>query len=453
IVLISTLFFSYFVVKKALKPLDKLILGMKKVEDGDYTLQISVDRQDELGDIAVQFNKTIEAISLRDEELQALNGELHASFEEINSMNDKLLVAYDEIEKGLQNEKLINDLSEIFYSKKDLYELLKSILVHTEEIINSECCAIYFYSEEYDCFNVIESINFSKLDKCIICKKDEGAIGWVVENKEELLITDALDDPRLMSKYSWGADMSMLLQIPIFDEDEDVVGIISYFGNDLNLNFTPYLKQLSKMVSVTIQNSNLITEIEKAHFSIIKGLVKAIELKDKYTRGHSERVMEYSLMLGKKLNLSNKELKVLRYGSILHDIGKLAIPDKVLLKPDKLDKKEYDLIRCHPQKGVEFVEDLEFLEDTLFIIRNHHERVDGKGYPNGLRSSEIEKLTKIVTIADAYDAITSERAYRNALSKDEAIKELRRHKGTQFDPCLLEKFIEIITDPQQSIAN
>lgn len=453
IVLISILFFSNFVIKKILQPINKLILGMKKVEAGDYTLQIPVDRQDELGDIAIQFNKTIEAILLRDEELQALNEELSASFEEVNKTSSKLLDAYDKIAKRLQNEKLINDLSEIFYSKKDLYELLESILVHTEEIINSERCAIYFYNEEYDCFNVIESINFSSLDRCIDYERDEGTIGWIVENKEELLVTDTSNDPRFVFKYSWSADISMLLQIPIFDEDGEVIGIISYFGSDLNLNFTPYLKQLSRMVSVTIQNSNLIAEIEKANFGIIKGLVKAVELKDKYIKGHSERVMEYSLMLGKKLNLSNKEMKILRYGSILHDIGKLAIPDSVLLKPDKLSDEEYDLIKSHSQKGVEFIKDLEFLEDTLFIIRNHHERIDGKGYPNGLKDDEIEKLTKIVTIADAYDAITSERAYRSALGKEEAVKELRRHKGTQFDSYLLEKFIEIISDFQQSIAN
>ena len=412
-----------------------------------------MERQDEFGDVAVQFNKTIEAISLRDEELQALNEELYASFEEINSMNDKLLEAYDEIEKRLQNEKIINDLSETFYSIKDSHKLLRSVLVYTEKIINSERCAIYFYNEECDCFSVIESINFNKLDKCISYKKDEGTIGWIVENKEELLITDTLNDLRFTFKHSWSADISMLLQIPIFNENENVIGVISYFGNDLNLNFTPYLKQLSKMVSVTIQNSNLITEIEKAHFSIIRGLVKAIELKDKYIKGHSERVMEYSLMLGKKLNLSDEELKILRYGSILHDIGKLDIPDNVLLKPGKLNEEEYDLIKSHPEKGVKFVEDLEFLRDTLFIIRNHHERIDGKGYPDGLKGDQIERLTKIVTIADAYDAITSKRAYRDALSKEEAIIELKKHKGTQFDSYLLEKFIEIISDSEQNIAN
>ncbi|MFW5648998.1 MAG: HD domain-containing phosphohydrolase, partial [Candidatus Alkaliphilus sp. MAG34] len=283
--------------------------------------------------------------------------------------------------------------------------------------------------------------------------KDEGTIGWIVENKEELLVTDTLNDPRFVFKYSWCADISMLLQIPIFDEETEVIGIISYFGNDLNLNFTPYLKQLSKMVSVTIQNSNLITEVERTHFSIIKGLVKAIEFKDSYTKGHSERVMEYSLMLGKKLNLSNKELKILRYGSILHDIGKLAIPDNILLKSGKLSDEEYELLKSHSEKGVEFIKDLKFLEDIMSIVRNHHERIDGKGYPDGLKGDEIERLTKIVTIADAYDAITSEREYRDALDEKEAIEELIKHKGTQFDSCLLDEFIEMVLGSQQGIAN
>ncbi|MCK9267389.1 MAG: HD domain-containing protein [Alkaliphilus sp.] len=445
VVLILFLIFGNFIISGLLKPIDKLILVMKKVEDGDYTSQIPVNRKDELGDIAVQFNKTIEAVLLKDEELQIMNEELSASFEKINKTSSKLLGAYDEIKKKLQNERLINSLSEIFYSKKELHELLESILVYTEKIINSEHCAIYFYNEEYGSFKITESINFSELDKCISYEKYEGTLGWVVENKEELLITDTSHDPRFASKYSWSADMSMLLQIPIFDEGEEVIGIISYFGNNLNLNFTPYLKQLSKTVSVTIQNSNLIKEIEKTHFGIIMSLVKAIEFKDKYTKGHSERVMKYSLMLGEKLNLSNNELRTLRYGSILHDIGKLAIPDDVLLKTGKLSSEEYNIIKDHSQKGAEFIEDLEFLRDTLFIIRHHHERIDGKGYPDGLKGEEIERLTKIVTIADAFDAITSERTYKDGvLNKKDAVQELRKHKGTQFDSYLVEKFAEVI---------
>ncbi len=321
---------------------------------------------------------------LKDKKLQTVNWELSVSFDKINKTNNKLLKAYDRIEKKSHKEKLINDLSEMFYPQKNLHEFLKSILVYTKEIVNSDYCVVYFYNKEHDCFSAIKSINFSESDKCMKYKMNEGAIGWVVENKKVLLITDISDDPRFTFKYSWSADISMLLQVPIFDRNGEVVGIISYFGNDLNLKFTSYLKQLSKMISITIQNSNLVTEIERTCFNIIKSLIKAAEMRDRYIRGHSERVMKYSLMLGKELGLSNQELKTLSYGSILHDIG---------------------------------------------------------------------KLTKIVTIADAYDAITSERAYRGALSKEEAIEELERHKGTQFDSDLLEKFIEIISDSGQNVIN
>lgn len=143
----------------------------------------------------------------------------------------------------------------------------------------------------------------------------------------------------------------------------------------------------------------------------------------------------------------------MRYGSILHDIGKLAIPDNILLKSGKLSDEEYELLKSHSEKGVEFIKDLKFLEDIMSIVRNHHERIDGKGYPDGLKGDEIERLTKIVTIADAYDAITSEREYRDALDEKEAIEELIKHKGTQFDSCLLDEFIEMVLGSQQGIAN
>ena len=169
-----------------------------------------------------------------------------------------------------------------------------------------------------------------------------------------------------------------------------------------------------------------------------------MELKDTYTRGHSERVMEYSLMLGKKINLSDRELEILKHGSILHDIGKLGIPDNVLLKANKLDDEEYNLIKKHPEKGETFISNLEFLQYCLPIIRNHHERLDGSGYPDGLKGDEIPQLVKIVTIADSYDAMTTQRAYKEPFNKKEAINELIRCKESQFDPYLVDKFIELI---------
>lgn len=443
IVLILVIFISNYAIGSTLRQVIRMVKGMEKVEEGDYTLQIPVDSEDEIGDIAIQFNKTIEAISYRDEELQAVNQELAASFEEINDSSDKLMKAYDEISRRLQNEQLINTLSEVLYSQKDLDGLLKAILMHTEEIINADRCAVYFYDEAEDCFTLRESVNFSSEDKNVVFKKDEGTIGWIVKNKKELILNNAKDS-RFVPKYAWSKDVAMALQIPFFNEDDEVIGVLSYLGKDLNLNFKPYVKQLSKMISVTVQNTQLIAEVKNTYFEIIMALIKAIELKDSYTRGHSERVMKYSLQLGTKLNLTKKDLETLRHGSILHDIGKLGIPDYILLKPDKLDTEEYNEIKKHPEKGEDFIKNLKFLEESLAIIRSHHERFDGDGYPDGLDGEEISLLAKIVTIADAYDAMTTKRAYKEELNTEEAIKELKRHKGTQFDPYLVEQFISII---------
>lgn len=138
-------------------------------------------------------------------------------------------------------------------------------------------------------------------------------------------------------------------------------------------------------------------------------------------------------------------MKNLQYGSMLHDIGKIGIPDEILLKNGSLTKQEYELIKAHPANGESLMSSLKFLEDTLPIIKNHHERIDGKGYPDNLVRDNIPISARIVAIADAYDAMTSERPYRHALTKEKAIEELISNSGTQFDSYLVQKFIKCIS--------
>ncbi|MGV8145018.1 MAG: HD-GYP domain-containing protein [Alkaliphilus sp.] len=154
--------------------------------------------------------------------------------------------------------------------------------------------------------------------------------------------------------------------------------------------------------------------------------------------------MKYSIMIGEKIGLSLHDLKSLQYGSILHDIGKIGISDEILLKNGTLTEEEYELIKTHPANGESFINSLKFLEEILPIVRNHHERIDGKGYPDSLIGDDIPFLARIVAIADAYDAMTSERPYRSALTKERAIEELIDNSDTQFDSDLVQKFIECI---------
>ena len=175
-------------------------------------------------------------------------------------------------------------------------------------------------------------------------------------------------------------------------------------------------------------------ELDKSHIDTIEILRQTVEAKDPYTRGHSDRVSEYSLLLGKKLALPKKDLITLRIGGLFHDIGKIGVPDSILLKESKLTDDEYAQIKMHPIVGVQILGNSDFFYDCLPIILHHHEKFDGSGYPNKLAGHSIPYLARICSIVDTFDAMTSRRSYRDVIPIYKVITELRRCSGTQFDP-------------------
>jgi HD-GYP domain-containing protein (c-di-GMP phosphodiesterase class II) len=187
--------------------------------------------------------------------------------------------------------------------------------------------------------------------------------------------------------------------------------------------------------------------LENQMNAIVKGVVATLELKDPYTRGHSERVAAYSQILAKKIGTFTKEeLTSFNYACLLHDIGKINIPDQILMKPSKLTDEEYTIIKTHPTVGSEALCGIEGLESSLDVVKYHHERWDGKGYPENLSGEEIPILARIVAVADAFDAMTSSRSYRSALALDVAYKRIIENMGTQFDPNLLSLFKEVFSE-------
>jgi HD-GYP domain-containing protein (c-di-GMP phosphodiesterase class II) len=180
--------------------------------------------------------------------------------------------------------------------------------------------------------------------------------------------------------------------------------------------------------------------------STIQALVGALEMKDSYTQGHAKRVTEYSLSIGSKLNMNETELRDLYLGAVLHDIGKIGTGDDVLNKPESLNLREETLVREHPLKGTLFIVGIENLSHIVPVILHHHERWDGKGYPGRLKGEQIPLHARIVGITDAFDAMMTNRSYREALDKESAIRELQKEKGTQFDPFLVDVFIECLNE-------
>lgn len=186
-------------------------------------------------------------------------------------------------------------------------------------------------------------------------------------------------------------------------------------------------------------------ELENNYYTMIVLLAKAIEAKDNYTGNHCERVRDYSMLIGEGLDLSEKELRELKFGATLHDIGKLGIPENVLNKPGKFTNIEYEVIKGHSQLGFDIMQEMPSMLNAKHIILHHHERVDGKGYPYGLKGAEIPLLARIVSVADAFDAMTSDRPYKtHHMTQKEGFIELRRNAGTQFDPKLVEVFIDMV---------
>ena len=215
------------------------------------------------------------------------------------------------------------------------------------------------------------------------------------------------------------------------------------------------LKSVEQMNMIKQINEELADSkelLEKSYLESIEVLRRTVEVKDVYTRGHSDRVSEYSLLIGKKLNLPPEQMKTLKIGALFHDIGKIGIPDAILLKTDKLTDDEYSEIKNHPAIGAHILSNASIFADIIPIVKHHHERYDGKGYPARLAGEDIPYLARIVAVADTFDAMTSRRSYRQALDFDYTMNEIERCKGTQFDPAIADVFLEILRINQDKIT-
>ena len=207
------------------------------------------------------------------------------------------------------------------------------------------------------------------------------------------------------------------------------------------------LKSVNQMRTITKMNENL----EKSYMDSIEILRHTVEAKDPYTRGHSDRVSEYAVLLGKKLNLTNEDIEKLKIGGLFHDIGKIGIPDSILLKESKLTDEEYIKIKEHPVIGYNILENADMFKNILDVIKYHHERFDGNGYPEKLAGTNIPYLARVTSIVDSFDAMTSKRSYRDSLPMDVVKSEILENFGSQFDPEIGIAFLDILDNDFNSI--
>ena len=204
------------------------------------------------------------------------------------------------------------------------------------------------------------------------------------------------------------------------------------------------IKQMNEIKKINSELADTYEKLEKAYLESVQTLRYTVEAKDSYTRGHSDRVSEYSVLLGKHLNLPEDTLNTLRIGGLFHDIGKIGVPDSILQKDSRLIDDEYSEIKNHPSIGAHILSTATIFHDIIPIVKHHHEKYDGTGYPGRLQGEDIPYLARIAAVADSFDAMTSRRTYRDSLPMDVVISEFKRCKGTQFDPKLADVFLDIL---------
>ena len=219
--------------------------------------------------------------------------------------------------------------------------------------------------------------------------------------------------------------------------------IVSQAKERLLLHYINENEILSKLLSERAEDlSQKNKTIEKLSIGIIETLARTLEAKDQYTEGHSQRVADFATLISTEMNLAQETIQKIQLASVLHDIGKIGVPEIVLHKPAKLSDEEFERIKSHPTIAARMLEPLDVLRPIIPWIEFHHERYDGKGYPSGICGNNIPLGARIISIADSFDAMTSDRPYRKALAQVTALEELGRNAGTQFDPVIADVFIQ-----------
>ncbi|HET6349035.1 MAG TPA: HD domain-containing phosphohydrolase [Candidatus Krumholzibacteria bacterium] len=252
--------------------------------------------------------------------------------------------------------------------------------------------------------------------------------------------TRALPDLRL-AVFEYAAPINVKGELKGFVFTGPKLSGEEYTEYDLDI-----LTFVSNSIGIGMENVRLMEQLQVTYVATLRSLIQLLEAKDPYTRGHTERVASYSMALANRLRLGAEDLRQILFGSLLHDIGKMGLRDDIINKPGPLTADEWVQMKAHPVVGAQIVEKMEFLSGAIHIVRHHHESYDGKGYPDGLAGENIPLIARIVTVADSFDAMTTDRPYRKALTIAEAMRRIEKSAGTQFDPHLAKVFIEYMKE-------
>ena len=359
-----------------------------------------------------------------------------------------------ELERRRQAMDALYKISLATSSLLEVDDLLEFIVDLSLKIILATHGSIMLIDKQSQTMTIRTAIGLDpEIMKKVVVQVGEGISGWVAHTGEPLLITDLDRDERFHhegdKKYDTKYETTSLISCPLKVKD-NIIGVININNKQTGEAFDKYdlelLTILANYASVAIETATLHEEINNHYVSIIGLATRALEAKDPYTLGHSERVTQYAVDLAEKMGLPRDDVRIIRQAGILHDIGKIGISESILLKKGRLTDEEFEAIKRHPIIGSTIIEPMNVLPGVCEAIMYHHERYDGYGYPEKLKGENIPLAARVLCVADSFDAMTSTRPYRPALPNHVVINELKKNKSKQFDPDALEAFLIILKE-------
>jgi response regulator RpfG family c-di-GMP phosphodiesterase len=351
------------------------------------------------------------------------------------------------------------NISEALASFHDEHKLLEFVLKASLDRVNAKRGSLMLMSPDGRALEVATSIGVPEDAAKTIVEVGTGISGLVAQNAQPMLIENIKESPEIQDrirKLQNGSFISIPIErktavdSPIHGSSNNnrVLAVLNvtdkadghFTEGDLKL-----LSIVANHAAAAIENVRLIRHIEHAHISTLESMALLLEAKDAYTHGHSQRVRDYCILVAARMGMSTQDIETLNLGAMLHDIGKIGVKDAVLNKTERLTDDEWMMIRQHPVIGFDVLEQVPILtKDHLALVRSHHERLDGTGYPDALSGDDLSQLVRIIAVADSFDAMSSSRAYRAALSQDKVISELKRCSGAQLDQKVVDLFVQLI---------
>jgi HD-GYP domain-containing protein (c-di-GMP phosphodiesterase class II) len=349
----------------------------------------------------------------------------------------------------LEEIKVMNEISRLVLSTSEVegMEFFKQLLHLVKRIIPCDMATLQLMDREKRGFRILASWGGESYGKELI-PMEETSLAHVVETGMVHSRPDLALERRLLSfdkemlEMGFSSDISIPLSIA--GKSVGALRLASYRVGGFTLNHLQIAEKFSEQLSVALSSLEAYKNVKDLFLNVTKALVSTIEEKDPFTKGHSERVSFLATELGKKLDLDHKHIHEVMLAALLHDIGKIGIPDKILNKPSHLTQMEHEAIKEHAKKGAKILEPIHQLRDILPLVLYHHEYYDGCGYPEGLKGTDIPLGARIIKICDAFDAMTSARPYRDARTVEFALEEIKRHSGEHFDPELTITFLTLV---------